>query len=125
MYYLGTYEKSLDKDIDKDKYIVFMRKPGNVAKKAQKWVEKDLGFKDMEEKRCGYDNISENGRKFEVRCFGKDIMYLIPSGDIGKGRDYNKLNFQKKVESIFGFIIVDIMLFPIVKYYFLPSSEVI
>jgi len=67
-----------------------------------------------------FDIIDNNGDKWEVRCVTNSGVYFCPSYMVGSGREFNIEGFIKKINNLKGYVLVDIVTFPIVKFWIVP-----
>ncbi len=74
---------------------------------------------------AGYDLISPQGQKWEVRSISKRGVYFNPSNQVGSGRSFDEDKFMEKLNEIEGFILADIVNFPEINVYFISSLDVI
>jgi len=72
-----------------------------------------------------YDIEDSSGRKWECRSLSKGGIYFSPSSNVGSGRKFSKFDFFKKLELIYGYVIADISLFPMVPLFFITSTQVL
>ena len=77
----------------------------------------DLDFKGNDN---GLVRLSTN-KKQEVRTFTKSGCNLVPSSQLGIGREYNKDEYLARVASVESYIIVDIRSFPALSIISWPS----
>jgi hypothetical protein len=71
-----------------------------------------------------WDIEDENGDRWEVRSLSKKI-YFCPSYMVGKGRKFDEPGFLQKLETIRGYAISDITLFPEVQVWLIEGREVL
>lgn len=74
--------------------------------------------------KAGYDIILNRNEKWEVRSVTERGTYFTPSNQVGKGRDFNKEGFMRKLQDIRGYILADVTKFPEVPIYKVPSEVV-
>ena len=73
---------------------------------------------------AGYDLVDPDGEKWEVRSITRGGIYFNPSAQVGSGRAFEESGFIRKLESIKGFILSDITMFPDVEIYVVPVQNV-
>jgi hypothetical protein len=69
----------------------------------------------------GFDLIDDSGRKWEARSVSKGI-YFCPSYMVGSGRHFEESGFLAKLDAIAGYVCSDIMKFPSVPVFMVPSE---
>lgn len=74
---------------------------------------------------AGYDLMSPEGEKWEVRSITQQGVYFNPSAQVGKGRSFEELGFLAKLDDIEGFILSDITEFPRIPVFVVPVENVI
>ena len=74
---------------------------------------------------AGYDLIDPDGSKWEVRSITRQGVYFTPSNQVGSGRKFDEQGFLAKLDEIKGFILSDIVSFPVVSVYRLPVDVVL
>ncbi len=72
----------------------------------------------------GFDLIDNNGGCWEARSVSSGI-YFCPSYMVGSGRSFEEVGFLKKLEAIEGYVCSDIMKFPEVPVYMVPSDLIL
>ena len=77
-----------------------------------------------ESEKSGYDIDDPGGGKWEVRSITKGGVYFTPSGQVGRGRKFNKKEFLNKVKEIKGYIVCDVTSFPNVPFWAISSEDV-
>ena len=60
-----------------------------------------------------YDLLDDDGNKYEVRVITKGGVSLIPSAQIGVGRQYNEEKHKDKHESLHAYVFIDVRDSPI------------
>lgn len=73
---------------------------------------------------AGYDLTDNKGKKWEVRSITKRGVFFSPSNMVGKGRKFEKDGFLKKLNSIDGYILADVVNFPNVPFWKIKSNLV-
>ena len=74
--------------------------------------------------KSGYDIVDSRGGKWEVRSITKGGIYFTPSGQVGKGRKFNRKEFLNKIKEIKGYIVCDVVPFPNVPFWVISSEDV-
>jgi len=72
----------------------------------------------------GLDLIDDNGRCWEARSVSSGI-YFCPSYMVGSGRVFEERGFLQKLDNIEGYVCSDIMKFPQVPVYMVPSALIL
>lgn len=72
----------------------------------------------------GFDLIDDKGGCWEARSVSSGI-YFCPSYMVGSGRSFEEKGFLAKLDAIDGYVCSDIMKFPQVPVYMVPSSLVL
>lgn len=62
---------------------------------------------------------------WEVRSITRQGVYFNPSNQVGSGRLFNAGDFQAKLSGIKGFILSDIVGFPVVDVFVVPVENVL
>ena len=74
---------------------------------------------------AGHDLIDPQNGKWEVRSITKSGVYFTPSYQVGSGRSFDEAGFVDKLNSIKGYILSDITVFPAVEVYVVPVANVV
>lgn len=74
---------------------------------------------------AGYDLLDPDGGMWEVRSITRQGVYFNPSNQVGKGRAFDEDGFQLKLRGIKGFILADIVGFPVVDFFVVPVENVL
>lgn len=74
---------------------------------------------------AGYDLLDPDGGMWEVRSITRQGVYFNPSNQVGSGRTFNEGGFQQKLSGIKGFILSDIVGFPVVDVFVVPVENVL
>ncbi|MDR0808938.1 MAG: hypothetical protein LBE86_07410 [Gemmobacter sp.] len=74
---------------------------------------------------AGYDLLDPDGGTWEVRSITRQGVYFNPSNQVGSGRRFDGDGFQLKMSGIKGFILSDIVGFPIVDVFVVPITNVL
>jgi len=62
---------------------------------------------------------------WEVRSITRQGVYFNPSNQVGSGRRFDEDGFQLKMSGIKGFILSDIVGFPVVDVFVVPVDNVV
>ena len=71
-----------------------------------------------------HDIVDVDGKRWEVRSISKKT-YFCPSYMVGSGRTFEEDGFLRKINSIAGYILVDIGEFPNVPFWKISSANVL
>ncbi|NBZ86580.1 hypothetical protein [Stagnihabitans tardus] len=74
---------------------------------------------------AGYDLMDPAGGKWEVRSVTRQGVYFNPSNQVGSGRAFDEAGFQAKLAGVKGFILSDIVGFPLVDVFVVPVANVL
>jgi hypothetical protein len=69
----------------------------------------------------GFDLTDEQGRNWEARSVSSGI-YFCPSYMVGSGRRFEEQGFISKLDDVAGYVCSDIMKFPWVPVFMVPSD---
>ncbi|WP_145953442.1 hypothetical protein [Oceaniglobus indicus] len=83
------------------------------------------GWKLAPSEGAGYDLLDPDGGMWEVRSITRGGVYFNPSNQVGSGRAFNEDGFQQKLGGIKGFILSDIVGFPVVDVFVVPVQNVL
>ena len=83
------------------------------------------GWKLAPSEGAGYDLLDPEGGMWEVRSITRQGVYFNPSNQVGSGRVFNEHGFQAKLAGIKGFILSDIVSFPVVDVFVVPVENVL
>lgn len=75
--------------------------------------------------KAGYDLIDGHGNRFEVRCITRSGVHFSPSYMVGFGRAFDKQGFLKKLNSIHGYVLCDIIKFPKIPCWSMTSNDIL
>lgn len=64
----------------------------------------------------GQGVIDDEGRIFQVRTITSRGMCLLPSKNLGVGREYSPEDYREALQRIFGFILIDVTAMPHIRY---------
>lgn len=71
-----------------------------------------------------HDLVESGGAKWEVRSLSAGGVYFCPSYMVGSGRTFNEAGFLAKLDQITGYILADIISFPDVPFWMVPTANV-
>lgn len=108
---------------DVREYLTDGRRVSFIIERRLMW--ENPGWKLAPSEGAGYDLLAPDGAKWEVRSITRQGVYFNPSNQVGSGRAFNEEGFQAKLGDIAGFILSDIVAFPIVEVYVVPVANVI
>jgi len=104
-------------------YLTDGRRVSFIIERRLMW--ENSGWKLAQSEGAGYDLIDPNGGLWEVRSITRQGVYFNPSNQVGSGRLFNEDGFQNKLRSITGFILSDIVGFPVVDVFVVPVDNVL
>lgn len=73
---------------------------------------------------AGYDLRDPVGKLWEVRSITRGGVYFTSSNQVGSGRKFNEAAFLAKLDAVAGFILADIVDFPTVTIFKVPTELV-
>ncbi len=73
---------------------------------------------------ASFDVLDPAGRKWEVRSITKSGIYFCPSYMVGSQRSFNERGFLEKLDEIEGYIVADLVKFPLIPYWSIPKLAV-
>ena len=71
-----------------------------------------------------YDLKDPEGGRWELRSVTRFGVFFTPSNQVGFGRSYDEDAFMDKLHYVEGFILADIMRFPVVDVFTVPVDNV-
>lgn len=104
-------------------YLTDGRRVSFIIERRLKW--ENPGWKLAPSEGAGYDLLDPDGGMWEVRSITRQGVYFNPSNQVGSGRKFNEDGFQLKMSGIKGFILSDIVGFPVVDVYVVPVDNVL
>lgn len=108
---------------DVREYLTDGRRVSFIIERRLKW--ENPGWKLAPSEGAGYDLLDPDGGMWEVRSITQGGVYFNPSNQVGSGRAFNEDGFQAKLSGIKGFILSDIVGFPVVDVYVVPVANVL
>ena len=111
------------KTSDVREYLTDGRRVSFIIERRLKW--ENPGWSLAPSEGAGYDLEDPQGEKWEVRSITRGGVYFNPSAQVGSGRAFNEEGFQKKLLDIRGFILSDIVGFPIIDVFVVPVENVL
>lgn len=73
---------------------------------------------------AGYDLRDPQGGLWKVRSITRGGAYFTPSSQVGSGRVFGEAAFLAKLDAVAGFILADIVEFPVVSVFTVPTDHV-
>jgi len=107
---------------DVREYLTDGRRVSFIIERRLKW--ENPGWSLAPSEGAGYDLLDPNGGKWEVRSITRQGVYFNPSNQVGSGRRFDESGFQLKMSGLKGFILSDIVGFPIVEVFVVPIANV-
>lgn len=108
---------------DVREYLTDGRRVSFIIERRLMW--ENPGWKLAPSEGAGFDLLDPDGGMWEVRSITRQGVYFNPSNQVGSGRKFNEDGFQLKMKSIKGFILSDIVNFPVVDVYVVPVENVL
>lgn len=108
---------------DVREYLTDGRRVSFIIERRLMW--ENQGWKLAPSEGAGYDLLDPDGGMWEVRSITRQGVYFNPSNQVGSGRLFNEEGFQAKLSGIKGFILSDIVGFPIVDVFVVPVENVL
>lgn len=108
---------------DVREYLTDGRRVSFIIERRLKW--ENPGWSLAPSEGAGYDLMDPAGNKWEVRSITRGGVYFNPSAQVGSGRIFNEDGFQRKLADIRGFILSDIVGFPVIDVFVVPVENVL
>jgi hypothetical protein len=108
---------------DVREYLTDGRRVSFIIERRLKW--ENPGWELAPSEGAGYDLLDPEGGMWEVRSITGGGVYFNPSNQVGSGRKFNEDGFQLKMSGIKGFILSDIVGFPVVDVFVVPVENVL
>lgn len=108
---------------DVREYLTDGRRVSFIIERRLMW--ENPGWKLAPSEGAGYDLLDPEGGMWEVRSITRQGVYFNPSNQVGSGRIFNEQGFQAKLAGIKGFILSDIVGFPVVDVFVVPVENVL
>jgi len=108
---------------DVREYLTDGRRVSFIIERRLKW--ENPGWSLAPSEGAGYDLMDPDGQKWEVRSITRGGVYFNPSAQVGSGRAFNEEGFQQKLADIRGFILSDIVGFPVIDVFVVPVQNVL
>lgn len=108
---------------DVREYLTDGRRVSFIIERRLMWENK--GWRLASSEGAGYDLIDPKGGKWEVRSITGGGVYFNPSNQVGAGRNFDEQGFLTKLADLEGFILSDIVPFPVVSVYRVPVNDVL
>lgn len=112
--------------VEEDDIYEFMtdgRRASFIIERRLKWAHP--GWELAPSEGAGYDLLSPDKEKWEVRSITRGGVYFNPSNQVGKGRVFEEKGFLEKLDDVRGFILSDITKFPDIPVYVIPVENII
>lgn len=116
----GAFRVTVD---DIKEYLTDGRRASFIIERRLKWDHP--GWTLAPSEGAGYDLRDPDGGLWEVRSITRGGVYFNPSAQVGSGRKFEELGFQTKLKAIKGFILSDIVGFPMVDIFVVPVDYVL
>jgi len=104
-------------------YLTDGRRVSFIIERRLKW--ENPGWELAPSEGAGYDLLDPDGNMWEVRSITRQGVYFNPSNQVGSGRVFNEDGFIAKLTGIKGFILSDIVGFPVVDVFVVPVDNVL
>ena len=108
---------------DIKEYMTDGRRVSFIIERRLKWEHP--GWSLAASEGAGHDLLDPDGNKWEVRSITKRGVYFTPSNQVGSGRMFDEQGFRNKLSEIKGFILTDIVNFPVVDVFVVPVTNVL
>lgn len=103
-------------------YLTDGRRVSFIIERRLKWEHP--GWELAPSEGAGYDLKDPEGGLWEVRSITGGGVYFNPSNQVGSGRKFGEAGFLAKLAGIRGFILSDIVEFPVVDVFVVPMAYV-
>lgn len=107
---------------DVKEYLTDGRRVSFIIERRLKWEHP--GWTLASSEGAGYDLLDPTGALWEVRSITRGGVYFTPSAQVGSGRKFAEAGFLNKLDAVAGFILADIVEFPIVTLFKVPVANV-
>ncbi len=107
---------------DVKEYFTDGRRVSFIIERRLKW--ENPGWTLAPSEGAGYDLLDPDGALWEVRSITRGGVYFTPSAQVGSGRRFAEAGFLAKFDVIAGFILADIVEFPVVTVFKVPVAYV-
>jgi hypothetical protein len=107
---------------DVKEYLTDSRRASFIIERRLKW--ENPGWTLAPSEGAGYDLLDPDGALWEVRSITRGGVYFTPSAQVGSGRKFAEAGFMTKLDAVAGFILADIVEFPIVTVFKVPVAYV-
>lgn len=108
---------------DVREYLTDGRRVSFIIERRLKW--ENPGWELAPSEGAGYDLLDPEGGMWEVRSVTRQGVYFNPSNQVGSGRRFDEDGFQSKMRGLKGFILSDIVGFPVVDVFVVPVANVL
>jgi hypothetical protein len=107
---------------DVREYLTDGRRASFIIERRLKWSHP--GWELAPSEGAGYDLRAPDGGLWEVRSITQGGVYFNPSAQVGSGRKFQESGFLAKLDTVAGFILSDITLFPNIPVFKVPVEFV-
>ena len=107
---------------DVREYLTDGRRVSFIIERRLKWENRGWSLAPSEG--AGYDLLDPDGGLWEVRSITRGGVYFTPSNQVGSGRRFAEEGFLAKLRQVRGFILADIVEFPVVTLFKVPAEVV-
>ncbi len=108
---------------DIKEYLTDGRRVSFIIERRLKW--ENPGWSLAPSEGAGYDLRDPDGGLWEVRSITRSGVYFNPSSQVGSGRRFDEAGFRAKLGALKGFILSDIVGFPVVDLFVVPVEHVL
>lgn len=109
-------------EADIQEYLTDGRRVSFIIERRLKWEHP--GWELAPSEGAGYDLRDPDGGLWEVRSITRGGVYFNPSNQVGSGRKFGEEGFLAKLAGVRGFILSDIVGFPVVDVFVVPVEFV-
>ena len=107
---------------DVREYLTDGRRASFIIERRLKW--ENPGWSLAPSEGAGYDLMDPDGGLWEVRSITQGGVYFTPSNQVGSGRRFGEEGFLATLQEVRGFILADIVDFPTVTLFKVPTEAV-
>src|SRR4051812_5886117 len=104
-------------------YLTDGRRVSFIIERRLKW--ENPGWTLAPSEGAGHDLRDPDGGLWEVRSITGGGVYFNPSNQVGSGRKFAEEGFRAKLAGLRGFILSDIVGFPVVDFFVVPIEFVL
>lgn len=103
--------------------LAYFRDGRRISFILERRIRDELGWSLAPSEGSGFDLVDASGGKWEARSISKGI-YFCPSYMVGSGRSFQEAGFLTKLDAIAGYVCSDILKFPTVPVYTVPTGVI-